>query len=276
MDHEFVILRREGEVAVVTMDNPSTGNAMDDDLGPQLCRALESLAQDPEARAVVLTGAGRTFSSGGNLKNARAHLAAHPAEGVGQVFQGYTKWVSRVIIALTSLPQPVVAAVEGAASGAGLAWLLASDLVIAAENAKLVPGFLGIGLPPAAGVTLELPRELGSLAAAWLLWGNRPLPPSEALARGLVHRLAPPGQALTEALAEARALAGRRPAAVAAAKELLSTAWRPGLAGQLEEERRQVARAADLPEFRRRLTAFFTRTPTTPGAEPLSPVRKDG
>ncbi|MEW5912866.1 MAG: enoyl-CoA hydratase-related protein [Thermodesulfobacteriota bacterium] len=259
MNRTLVRCERRGPVATVTMDNPRTMNAMDTELGPQLAGALEGLALDPAVAAVVLTGAGGNFTGGGNLKKAGEHLEQHPGQGAGPVFAAYLQYVLRVVQALTGMPQPVVCAVEGAASGAGLAWMLASDLVLCADDARILPGFLGVGLVPAAGVTLHLPRLVGLARASEMLMLGRPIDLARAQALGLVHRVTPPGQALAQAQALAQELAaGSRPA-LAATKRLLGRAARQGLATQLEAERRAVMAAADHEEFAKRLRRFLSR-----------------
>ncbi|RJX29697.1 MAG: enoyl-CoA hydratase [Desulfarculus sp.] len=259
MNRPLVRCERRGPVATVTMDNPQTMNAMDTELGPQLVQALEGLAREPETAAVVLTGAGANFTGGGNLKKAGEHLDQHPGQGAGPVFGGYLRYVLRVVQALTGMPQPVVCAVEGAASGAGLAWMLASDFVLCADDARILPGFLGVGLVPAAGVTLHLPRLVGLARASEMLMLGRPIAPPRALELGLVHGLTPPGAALRLAQELAVELAGGPRRALAATKRLLGRAARPGLTAQLEAERRAVMAAADHEEFARRLRRFLNR-----------------
>ncbi len=249
MTPNYVTVERQGPVALVTMDNPATANAMDENLGPRLAGALESLALDSGCRAVVLTGAGGVFSGGGNLVAAHAHLAEHPGQGAAPVFETYTKWVSRVIWALAGMPQPVIAAVGGAASGAGLAWMLASDLVLAAESAKIVPGFLAIGLVPAAGVTWRLPRLVGLMRAGEDLYLGRPLNPARCRELGLVDRVLPGPELMPAAMELAARLARGPRAALAQTKRLLGRAAGRGLPRQVEDERRAVMMAADQPEF---------------------------
>ncbi len=257
MAEPLVRLERLGAVAQITLDNPATANAMDDELGPQFAACLEDVAHDASLRAAVLTGAGRLFCGGGNLQKAHRHLEAHREQGAGVVFARYTQWVSRVVMALAGLPQPLVAAVNGSASGAGVAWLLLSDLVICAEHAKLVMGFLAVGLVPGAGASLTLPRLLGLPRAAELLYLNRPLSAQEAREMGLVHLVLPAGEVLPAAQEAARRMAEGPARAAAAGKALAAQAAWSGLAGQVEDERQGVLWCADRREFRRRVAAFF-------------------
>ena len=253
----YVRLEREGPVVTVTMDNPATMNAMDNRMGPRLAGALEGLAGDEACRVVVLTGAGGNFTGGGNLKRAARRLEEHPGQGAGVVFGGYLQYVVRVVQALAGLPQPVICAVEGAASGAGLAWMLAGDLVVAARDARIVPGFVGVGLVPAAGVTWHLPRLIGLARASELLMLGRSLNPERARELGLVQYLAQPGQAVARARELARELAQGPAPALAQSKRLLSQSIRQNLDPHLEDERQAVMTAADDQEFARRVRRFL-------------------
>lgn len=254
MSREFVHCHKQDCVALATLDNPATYNAMDENLGPAFARTLERLSRDKEVRAVVLTGAGGVFTGGGNVVRAHEHLQNH--QGAGSVFAEYTKWVHRVLAAMTQMPKPLVCAVQGASSGAGLGWMLAADLVICDEKAKLVPGFLAVGLVPGAGVSLTLPRLLGLSRAGELLYLNRRLSPQEALAWGLVDELRPAGEVLPRAMELAAEMAHGPAGALAASKALINAATRYGLMTQSEDERRAVMSAADLPEFRKRVQRF--------------------
>ncbi len=255
----LVSSERRGPVALVTMDNPATMNAMDAELGPALCRALEAAGREPAVGAVVLTGGGGNFSGGGNLQNAARHLQRNPGRGAGEVFGGYTVWVSRVLEAMTHLGKPLLAAVVGASSGAGLGWMLAADLVLAAEDARLVPGFLAVGLVPGAGVSFTLPRLAGLQASSEALMLNRELSPRRALELGLVDGLLPAARVLPAALALAGELAAGPSGAHGSAKALLAAALHGSLAVQAEKERGRVMDAADQPEFANRVERFFAR-----------------
>lgn len=256
----YVRVQREGSVVIVTMDNPATMNGMDDEMGPRLARALEGLAGDEDARVVILTGAGGNFSGGGNLKRAAAFLEANPGQGASRVFGNYLQYVIRVVLALTGLPQPVICAVEGAASGAGLAWMAAGDLVVAAGDARLVPGFLKVGLVPGAGTTWHFSHLFGPALTAEIFYLGDTLSPQRAQELGLVTRLAPAGEALETARELAQKLAQGPRQALAATKRRLGQAVRQGLAPHLEDERRGVMIAADDPEFARRVQRFVSKS----------------
>ncbi|MCB2191550.1 MAG: enoyl-CoA hydratase/isomerase family protein [Deltaproteobacteria bacterium] len=257
---EYVRIQREGAVVTVTMDNPATMNGMDDEMGPRLSRALESLAHDHETRVVILTGAGGNFSGGGNLKRAAAFIAEHPGQGAGKVFANYLQYVIRVVLAITELPKPLICAVEGASSGAGLAWMAAGDLVVAADDARLVPGFVKVGLVPGAGSTYHFSHLFGPALAAELFYLGDTLSPQRAHELGLVTHLAPHGGALEKARELAEKLAQGPAEALAATKRRLGRAIRTGLAPHLEDERLGVITAADDPEFARRVERFVNKS----------------
>jgi 2-(1,2-epoxy-1,2-dihydrophenyl)acetyl-CoA isomerase len=164
-----------------------------------------------------------------------------------------------VVAALTGMPQPVVAAVNGAASGAGLSWILACDLAVAVEGARLVPGFVAVGLVPAAGTNLGLGRLVGRLRAGEMLMLGGAISAGQALELGLLHSVVPAEQLLDSALELAGQLAGGPRRALAATKQLLNQAARGGLPGQLEDERRAVMMAADQPDFAERSSRFVRK-----------------
>lgn len=259
LQHPLVRVERRRDVCLVVMDSPETMNAMDQRMGPALAGALEGPAAEDGVGAVVLAGAGGVFSAGGDLARAHRFLERRPDQGAGSVFAGYTIWVHRVLAAIMNLGRPLICAAAGAASGAGLGWMLAADLVALADDAKLVTGFLGVGLTPGAGISLTLPRLFGLKRATELLMLNRPLSPRQALDWGLADVLAPAPEVLPLALelaAQAAAAPGRRQAGV---RNLLARAAHGELLAQSQRERREVIRAADLPEFRRRVKRFLGR-----------------
>ena len=260
MPDQFVTTKRQKATALVIMNNPHTLNAMDEQMGPALLNALEKLGQDQGVKAVVLTGAGGIFSAGGNLKNAERHLAKNPDQGASPVFDAYTVWVHQVLKAICNLEKPVISAVTGVASGAGLAWILASDFVLLDPLARIKPGFIGVGLVAAAGVTWHLPRLTGLKKASELLMLNRGLSPQEALDLGLVNKVSSPGQAVEEALSLADNLAHRPQKTLAATKKLLNQNTRKGLSDHVEAEKNAVLKLADSPEFAKRLAAFMHKT----------------
>lgn len=244
---------RHGAVLTVTLNRPRVLNALD---LPTLHRLTEAWheAADPSVRAVVITGAGRAFCAGADLRASRAGL--HPAvNGLRHSYHPH-------VLALAALNKPVIAAVNGPAAGAGLALAAAADIRIAAPDARFVPAFVTIGLVPDAGAAYFLPRLLGyGRAFEWLATG-RTVEPPEALAWGLVNEVVPAEHLLPRAVQLAEQLAAMPGDAVGLTKRLLSHGLHHTLPSLLDEEARLQAIAADAPgraearaEVVRRITA---------------------
>jgi enoyl-CoA hydratase/carnithine racemase len=167
-----------------------------------------------DVRVIVLTGAGPIFCSGGDISTMERQSP--------EITRPRTDAAQRVIRAIWQGGKPVVGAIEGAAIGAGLSLALACDRIIAASDAQFGAGFIGVGLAGDMGIFASLPSRVGRAAAKYMLMKPSRVPASEALAIGLVDRLAEPGAALQAALEEARDLAESAPLALAAVKALFS------------------------------------------------------
>lgn len=232
-DGEPVLLAaQEGPVLTLTLNRPGRLNALDDELLAGLTAAWHG-AQDPSVRAVVLTGAGRGFCSGADLRTS----------GKGDGPRGLRYTFNPAMLAMAALDRPVIAAVNGPAAGAGLALACAADIRIASSAATFVPAFLAVGVAPDMGTSFFLPRILGYPAALrWMLSG-RTVGAAEAQAMGLVDEVVESPDAL---LPRARELAGEiarlAPAAVQATKRLFGSSLGAGLPAQLEAEAELQAR----------------------------------
>ena len=142
-EYETVNLLRRGGAAKIELNRPETRNAWNDQFSVDLLAAIRSVADDPDVRAVLITGAGRGFSSGADLK---ASLADSTDGGVPNVYRRLTERYHPIIVGLREMPKPVVAAVHGAAAGIGASLALACDLIVAAESAYFLLAFVNIGL----------------------------------------------------------------------------------------------------------------------------------
>jgi enoyl-CoA hydratase/carnithine racemase len=243
-------------VWTVTIANPATRNALDDPTRKALLAALdEAMAPSTsydDCRVVVLTGEGSTFCAGGDLPSMPTDDSDAIAARMGELH--------RIAELILGGPRPVVAAVEGAAYGSGLSLAAASDVVVAAHDARFCAPFTRVGVAPDVGLLWTLPRRIGLGRARLMALSADPVPAEEAATMGLVERVVEPGRALTEATELARTLAERAPLALAAAKRLLLAGAAPveqALAGELEEQAQLLA-SADFAEGRR---AFFERRP---------------
>lgn len=216
MSNPEVALVRDGDVAVLTLDDRARKNAMTVALGDALRARVEELRAAGWARAVVVHGAGGTFSGGGDLAMLERLRSANPAESERFMLEFYARYLS-----VTTLGVPTIAAIEGAAIGAGLAVAMACDLAIVDEDAKLALNFAQLGLHPGMGATYLLPRRVGAQRAAELLLTGRRFDGREAARIGVALEAVPAAEVLPRAQALAGQIARNAPLAVRALKASL-------------------------------------------------------
>lgn len=217
---------RDG-VATITLNRPDVLNALNAAMRRDLLAAFKAAARDNTTRAVVMTGAGRGFCAGADLRGGTAERAFRRV---------LTDEYNPLIEAIRALPKPVVASVNGVAAGAGVSLAFAADLVVAADEARFVPAFNRIGLVPDSGLARTLVRALGRHRALEILLGERELSAEEAHAAGLVGAVVP-GDRLAETTVElARRLAAGPTRAIGLTKRLLSAAEDETLTDALARE----------------------------------------
>ncbi len=247
-------LERRGRVLVATIDDPATRNALGWDFYEPFREAVEDAAQDPEIGAIVLTGAGGFFSSGGNVHGLKERSEADYAQRRGSVDK-----LHAMILAMRACPKPIVAAVEGGAAGAGASLAMACDMVVAAEGAYLSIAYVRIGLTPDGGATAflgaALPRQL---VAEMVLTGDR-VGVERLHALGMVNRLVEPGTALEAAEELAARLADGPGRALGTGKRLIEQARMNTLEDQLEAEAEAIAAALGGPEGQEGIDAFLAK-----------------
>ena len=202
-------------VATITLARPESLNALNATMRAELLAALKVAARDEAVRAVVITGEGRGFCSGADLRG---------GSGERDFRRVLTDQYNPLITALRELPKPVIAAVNGVAAGAGVSLALACDLVYAADDARFIQAFVRIGLVADSGSTRTLVRALGRHRAARLIFDGEPLPASEAQAVGLVTEVVPPDQLAAVAHAAAARLAAGPTRAIGLAKRAINDA----------------------------------------------------
>ena len=223
------ILRREvaGGVLTLTLNRPDVLNALTSELRAELRDALASARRDPEVRAVVVTGAGRAFCAGADLR----------AGTVERAFRArLTGEYNPLIRAIRELPKPVISAVNGVAAGAGASLALAGDIVLAAEPARFVPAFYRIGLVPDSGLARTLVRGLGRHRALKILVGDEALAASEAADLGIVAEVVPADELPAATARWAERLSSGPTLAFGYTKRLLNTAEDDDLVRSLERE----------------------------------------
>lgn len=216
-------------VATITLDRPDELNALTIAMKGELLAAFRSVARDRGVRAVVLTGAGRAFCAGQDLKE-RLETDATPL--AVELRERYNP----IIRAMRALDQPIVGAVNGVAAGAGASLALACDLRIAAEGASFALAFGRIGLVPDSGATWFLPRLVGPAKAAEMALLTEPMSAADAERFGLVAKVVPVESVVDEAMAMARRLADLAPRALALTKHALDRAWGTDLETALDDE----------------------------------------
>jgi 2-(1,2-epoxy-1,2-dihydrophenyl)acetyl-CoA isomerase len=242
-----VLVEDRDAVRVLTLNRPHLRNAIDLPLRFALAEAIEEADSCPDVRAIVVTGAGGAFCSGGDISTMR-RAPRHETTGRAQAAQ-------RVVRALWHTPKPVVAAVEGAAFGAGAALALACDRVVAASDATFATTFTAVGLAGDMGIFATLPARVGAPRARQMLMLGTRLTAAEGEPIGLVDRVVPPGQALTAALEDAGRLAAGPPLALGVIKQMLSGEPRHPLA-VLDLEIRNQTVLWDSDDFAEGVAAF--------------------
>jgi enoyl-CoA hydratase len=233
-------------VTLVTLNRPRSLNALLLATVARLHRALDEIAADSSVRVVILTGAGRGFCAGGDFSDVETVDA--DSSTVQQAMSAQQS-AAALIPRLITLPQPVIAAVNGPAAGGGLALALACDTRICAQSAHFSTGFIKIGLTAEMGVSYLLPRLIGPTAAFEMALTGRRLPAAEAAERGLVHRLVPDGTVVDAALETAEQIVQNTPFGVRMMKRVLwANSAGPGLSAAMELEnsvQMLCARSAD-------------------------------
>lgn len=247
-----VLTSRDGAVLTITFNRPEVYNAFNRELHEALHAALAE-AGDPGVRCVVITGAGKGFCAGQDLKELGA-VSASISEALEQTYHPNVRLVR-------SLAKPVVAAVNGPAAGAGLSFACACDLRVAAESASFVPGFVGIGLVPDAGGTWFVHRLLGFARALEWMSSNRRLTAAEALEWGLVSEVVPDEAFPTRVAELAREWAERPTLAVGRTKQLFEHAATATLEEQLALEARLQQESVGTADFTEGVTAFLEKRP---------------
>jgi 2-(1,2-epoxy-1,2-dihydrophenyl)acetyl-CoA isomerase len=240
-----------GPIARITLNRPDRLNSFTAAMHAELRDALDSLG---DARVVVLTGAGRGFCAGQDL-NDRA-VAPGEAVDLGETVEAC--W-NPLIRKLTSLPQPVIARVNGVAAGAGANIAIACDIVVAAKSARFIQSFSAIGLIPDSGGTWHLPRLVGQARALGLALTGEPLPAEQAADWGLIWKAVEDDALDAEVDAIATKLAALPPLGLAAIKEMIRSSWQYSLDEELERQAGAMRRLGFTNDYREGVAAFLEK-----------------
>jgi enoyl-CoA hydratase/carnithine racemase len=246
----------DGEIGTLTLDRPDSLNAMSPEMIAELVTAAAWLADRAPLRALIVTGAGRAFSSGGDVTWFRRGFDDPDYDLPSDVRRG-ADVLHQAIVDFRRIPYPVIAAVNGVAAGAGFSLALMCDLRIASSEAAFVCAYGRIGASPDGGMTYFLPRVVGPAKAVELLLNDPMLSAEDALEAGLVTRVVPADELMGEVRAKAEKLAAKAPHYVRMAKLLVASSLDNSLADHLQLERHGIADAFATEDAHEGVEAFF-------------------
>jgi 2-(1,2-epoxy-1,2-dihydrophenyl)acetyl-CoA isomerase len=256
---ETVIVERDGSLATITLNRPEALNAWNAQLGAELLAAARDVAADGDVRAVVLTGAGRAFSSGADLKDISGGWTT--PDGRPDVYRTLTERYHPIMEAIREMPKPVIAEVNGPAVGIGCSLALCCDLILAAESAYFLLAFANIGLVPDGGSSFLLPTRVGMARATELSMLAERLPAPQALEWGLINRVVPDAKLREEVAALAARLAAGPTRSYAGAKRQLNNWLYSQMPEQLELEAQIQREMAGSDDFLEGVIAFAEKRP---------------
>lgn len=244
----------QGQTLILTLSDPSLRNAMGPDIYAAGIEALNVAETNPDIRSVIITGEGAHFCAGGNVQRLKANRA-QPSEVQAQSTEGLHSWME----AIRTFPKPVIAAVEGAAAGAGFSLVLMCDLVVAARDSVFVMAHSNIGLSPDGGGTWNLVHAVPRQLASELLLLSERISAQRLLELGIVNRVVDAGHALSEALALAERINARAPNAMSSIKELINEASTHHLTAHLGQERNHLVKNLHHPNAGIGIDAFLNK-----------------
>ncbi|MGH3160196.1 MAG: enoyl-CoA hydratase-related protein [Streptosporangiaceae bacterium] len=255
--YETVNLYRRGGAAKLELNRPERMNAWNTQFGHDLRDAVQATGEDPGVRAVLITGAGRAFSSGADLSGTPQLNSAGEVDLYGVLTERYHP----IITGIRRMPKPVVAAVNGAAAGIGLSLALACDLVVAAESSYFLLAFVNLGLVPDGGSSVLVPARVGFARAAQLALLGERLPAGRALDWGLINQTWPDSELAAEADALVARLAEGPTRSYAGTKRQLNNWLFQRMDEQLEFEAGIQQEMAGSPDFAEGVAAFLEKRP---------------
>ncbi len=256
MKYDTIDLSVRDGVAHLTFNRPEAANSITLEFARDFMYAALQCDEDPAVRAVLLSGAGKMFCAGGDLKT-----FAGRGDDLPRYLKEVTTYLHAGVSRLTRMDAPVLAAVHGSAAGAGMSFACAADLVLAAESARFTMAYTRAGLVPDGSSTYFLSRIVGLRRALELTLTNRVLTASEAMALGIVTRVVPDTDLLAEAGTLAAALALGPTRAFGASKRLLHAGWTGTLETQMELETRAISDIARTADAREGIAAFIAKRP---------------
>ncbi len=254
MEYKNLIFELRDGVAHVTLNRPDAANALNLELSQELYDAMLRCDEDGAVRAVLLSGSGKMFCAGGDLKTFAARKDDLPSH-----LKLLTHFIHGAVALMARMDAPVISAVNGTVAGGGLGLVFGADLTIAAESARFTMAYTRAGLSPDASTSFFLPRMVGLRRALDLTLTNRVLSAREAMEWGIVNRVVIDAELPATAAALAREMADGATAAFGAAKRLLRESFNDTLETHLHSEARAIAERARNPDAREGIAAFLEK-----------------
>lgn len=258
-----VLVERDRGLVVLTLNRPDSYNAFDGALANAFLATLVDCDEDASVRAVMITGAGKAFCAGGNLKAMKEEADA--GRSVGGFLKSLVVPIHGAIATVARMEKPVIAAVNGPAGGFGFSLALACDLLLASDAAIFTMAYTRAALSPDGSSTFFLPRVVGPKRAYDLMVNNEVLSPAEAKDLGIVNRILPADSFLDEARDYCARLAEGPTRAFGAAKRLIAMSSESSIETQMEHERRAIAECAATEDFKEGVAAFVAKRAATFG-----------
>jgi 2-(1,2-epoxy-1,2-dihydrophenyl)acetyl-CoA isomerase len=255
--YETVEVHRDGAAVKIALNRPQRMNAWSAGLSKDLLAVLREVTDDDSVRAVLLTGNGRAFCAGADLKEGADEAVA----GQLDTYSVLTQWYHPIVTTIREMPKPVVTAVNGPAAGAGLSLALAGDLVVAAESAYFTLAFVGIGLVPDGGASLFVPSRVGFARAAEMAMLGEPVTAAKAVDWGLINSAWPDAEFAAKAEALLTKLAAGPTRSYAGSKRELNHWMYDRMAAHLELEATIQGELATSADFIEGVSAFLQRRP---------------
>ena len=255
--YETVEVNRDGAAVKIALNRPERMNAWSEGLSHDLLAVLREVAADETVRAVMLTGNGRAFCSGADLKDGADDAVA----GQLDTYTTLTQWYHPIVTAIRQMPKPVLTAVNGPAAGAGLSLALAGDLVVAAESAYFMLAFVGIGLVPDGGASLFVPSRVGFARAAEMAMLGERVSAAKAVDWGLINSAWPDAEFAAKAEALLTRLAAGPTRSYAGSKQELNHWMYDRMAAHLELEATIQGELATSADFIEGVSAFLQKRP---------------
>lgn len=254
MDYKTIKYAENANIAIITLNRPEKRNAINEAMIEELVDCINRCGENTNIRAIILTGSGKSFCSGGDLEglgsfHALLHLQAKKFLNAGHP----------AFLEIRRLPKPVIAAVNGPAIGGGFALALSCDLIIAAKSARFNSQYVLNGWSPDGGMSYYLPRLLGEKRATWLMFTGEMIDAQKGYEMGFVNQVVDNDELLSEADALAKKLASSATLAIARTKELIHLSWHQSLETQMECEKQSLARLVLTEDSKEAITAFLNK-----------------